>query len=89
MRTIREALGAIAIGEPAAYRLTADARGEWHVRRDGDSDERRFATKEEALRFARLAVARCASYCLRIKHKDGGIVKEFFNWPPPPDQCRA
>jgi hypothetical protein len=79
---IRDALGAIAIGEPAAYRLYTDPQGEWCVRREGGPQGDRFASREEALAFARLAVARCASYCLHLQGSDGRITREFFNWFP-------
>ncbi len=58
---IREALGAVAVGEPATYWLYADAAGDWCVRREGSSEPQRFESREQALAFVRLAVARCAS----------------------------
>ena len=78
---IREALGAIAAGEPAAYRLYAGPLGDWYVRREADAAEHRFASREEALAFARLAVVRCSSYCLYIQDGDGRVRPEAFNWP--------
>jgi hypothetical protein len=72
---IREALGALPIGPPATYWLQSDARGEWVVRRQGDSDERRFASRDEALTFLRLAVVRCAYYCLYLQHGDDSLVR--------------
>jgi len=75
---IREALGAVAVGEPAAYRLYADAAGDWCVRREGSSEPQRFETREQALAFARLAVVRCASYCLHLQGADGRIAQRFF-----------
>lgn len=79
---IRDALGAIAVGAPAAYRLYAGPQGDWCVRREGESEGRHFASRQEALMFARLAVARCASYCLYLEESDGRTTREFFNWPP-------
>ena len=79
---IRDALGAIAVSEPAVYQLYADAQGAWCVRREGETETRRFAGREEALAFARLAVVRCASYCLHLEGSDGRITREFFNWSP-------
>lgn len=64
--TIREALGAIAVAPPAVYWLHADPKGDWWVRRDGDADGLRFASRERALAFVRLAVVRCASYRLHL-----------------------
>jgi hypothetical protein len=79
---IRDALGAIAIGEPAVYRLYTGPQGDWCVRREGDVEERHLASREEALAFARLAVVRCASYCLYLQGSDRRITREFFNWSP-------
>jgi hypothetical protein len=79
---IRDALGAIAIGEPAAYRLYTDPQGGWCVRQEGGTETHRFTGREEALAFARLAVVRCASYCLHLQGSDGRITREFFNWSP-------
>jgi len=70
---IREALGAVAVGEPAAYWLYADGAGEWCVHREGGSDPQRFANRDEALAFARLAVARCSSYRLYLQETDGRL----------------
>src|SRR5262245_11760415 len=64
---IREALGAVAVGEPTTYWLYAEGAGEWCVRREGSSAPERFANRDEALAFARLAVARCSSYCLYLQ----------------------
>lgn len=75
---IREGLGAIAVGEPATYWLYADGAGEWCVRREGDADPRRFASREEALAFARLAVVRCTSYCLYLQGADGRFRQRLF-----------
>jgi Uncharacterized protein conserved in bacteria (DUF2188) len=75
---IREALGAVAVGEPATYWLYADAAGDWCVRREGSSQPQRFETREQALAFARLAVVRCASYCLHLQGTDGRIARRFF-----------
>lgn len=79
---IRDALGAIAVGEPAAYRLYTDPQGAWCVRQEGGTEMHRFAGREEALAFARLAVVRCASYCLHLQGSDGRITREFFKWSP-------
>ena len=89
VRAIREALGAVAIGTPASYWLAADTRGDWHVRREGDAGDQRFVSEEDALRFARLAVVRCASYRLHIRHRDGSVVDELFNWPPTRNEPRT
>ena len=75
---IRESIGAIAVGEPATYWLYADDAGEWCVRREGDTDPRRFPSRKEALTFARLAVVRCASYCLHLQGADGRFSRRLF-----------
>ena len=88
MRAIREALGAIAAGEPAVYWLYRGAYGDWHVRREGDPGEHCFPSRELALACIQLAVVRCASYSLYVQGCDGRIVKEFFNWlPDKPQDC--
>jgi len=75
---IREALGAVAVGEPATYWLYAEGAGEWCVRREGSSDPERFANRDEALAFARLAVARCSSYSLYIQGTDGRLTRRWY-----------
>jgi hypothetical protein len=79
---IREALGAIPLAKPSEYWLYTDAEGDWRVRRKGDPEERRFASREQALAFARLAVVRCASYSLYLQSSDGRMTQESFNWLP-------
>jgi hypothetical protein len=75
---IRRALGAIAAAAPAAYWLYTDAEGEWCVRREGHPDVQRFASRDEALAFARLAVVRCTSYRLYLQGRDGRIARRSF-----------
>jgi hypothetical protein len=75
---IREALGAIAAAPPATYWLYTDAEGDWCVRREGHPDVQRFASRDEALVFVRLAVVRCTSYCLYLRGRDGHIARRSF-----------
>ena len=75
---IRQALGAIAAAPPAAYWLYTDAQGEWCVRREGHPDVQRFASRDEALAFVRLAVVRCTSYRLYLQGRDGRIARRSF-----------
>lgn len=75
---IRRALGAIAAAPPASYWLYPDAEGEWCVRREGHFDVQRFAGRDEALAFVRLAVVRCTSYCLYLRGRDGRIARRSY-----------
>lgn len=82
VRDMRDALGAVAVAEPAMVVLRAEADGQWHLRHRGQSEELRFPNRECALRAARLAVVRCTAYWLRVEDGDGEIHDEFLNWPP-------
>jgi hypothetical protein len=75
---IRDALGAVAVAKPAAYWLFAEAEGDWCVRREGHGEVHRFASRERALTFIRLAVVRCSSYCLCLQDVDGRITRRMF-----------
>ena len=75
---IRRALGAIAAAPPAAYWLYRDGDGDWCVRREGHPDVQRFASRDEALAFVRLAVVRCTSYRLYLQGGDGHIARRSF-----------
>jgi hypothetical protein len=77
---MRQALGAVAAASPAAYWVYTDAEGAWCARRNGYSEEHRFAGREEALAFVRRAVVRCVSYCLFLQGKDGTVTRKSFNW---------
>jgi hypothetical protein len=79
-KAIRAALGAITMGEPAIYHLHADARGHWHVHRDGQLSRLSFPSRDLALAAARLAVVRCQAYCLLLQDADGCMGTESFNW---------
>jgi hypothetical protein len=73
---IREALGAVAAGEPAAYRLYADAAGDWCVHREGSS--------EPALRDQRTGLGVRATCRREVRvlpapsGADGRIAQRFF-----------
>jgi hypothetical protein len=82
VRDMRDALGAVAVAEPAIIVLRAEAGGEWHLRRVGQSEELRFPDRERALSAARLAVVRCTAYWLRVENDHGEVHDEFLNWPP-------
>ena len=83
-RDMRAALGAIAIGSPAVYWLFLGEDANWRVRREGDLDAHCYPDRDQALQAIRLAVIRCASYCLFLQDEDGRFVREFFNWLPDP-----
>jgi hypothetical protein len=80
-REIREALGAVAIGQAGVYWLYRGEDTNWRVHHEGDSAEKTYADREEALRALRLAVSRCSAYCLFVEGDDGRFTKEYFNWP--------
>jgi len=75
---IREALGAVAVGESATYWIYPDDAGEWCVHREDSADPQRFASRDAALAFARLAVVRCSSYCLYLQGADGRLAQGPF-----------
>ena len=83
MREIRDALGAIAVGRPAVFRLYRDQLGTWCVTRDGEPEQRQFPDRETARRFVRVAAARCRAYRLLVASDSGWWADEFFNWPTP------
>ena len=80
---IRNALGAVPLGEPSVFWLFRGEDGDWHVRREGEAGDRTFANRESALKALRLAAVRCASYCLFIEDVSGRFEQECFNWLPP------
>jgi len=67
MRALAEALGAVAAGPPAVFWLYADREGRWWVRREGETKDRQFHKRDEALNFLRMSAARCSSYRLVLK----------------------
>ena len=73
---IREALGAVAVGEPGLFWVYADPAGGWCVRRDGDGEERRFRSRREARAYMQLQAARCRSYRVIIDGDDGTVVDQ-------------
>jgi hypothetical protein len=81
MIALREALGALPLGEPGMCRVFND-NGEWHVHRHGGIEDATFPTKDDALAFARLSLVRCVAYCLLLQQEDGRLARESFNWQP-------
>jgi hypothetical protein len=79
---VRDALGAVAAGDPAVFWLYQDFEGKWCVRREGAAGEDQFATRDEARSFVMVEVARCRSYRLFMARRDGRFIVELFNWPP-------
>lgn len=78
---IRDALGAVAAGEPAVFWVYQDCQGNWCVRREGAPAEDVFPTQEEARSFVGVEAARCRAYRLFIARCDGRFTVELFNWP--------
>lgn len=83
IQEIRNALGAVALGEPAVFWLFRSEDGDWHLRREGEADDRAFSNRDSALKALRLAAVRCSSYCLYIENVAGRFEQECFNWLPP------
>jgi hypothetical protein len=81
-REIREALGAVPMGQAGVYWLYRSEDANWHVHREGDRVEKTYSDREEALRALRLMVSRCAAYCMFVEGDDGRFTREFFNWLP-------
>jgi hypothetical protein len=81
MIALREALGALPLGEPGMCRVFK-RNGAWHVHRYGAAESAIFSTKDEALASARLSLVRCASYCLLLQQEDGRVARESLNWRP-------
>jgi hypothetical protein len=81
VQRIREALGAVAVREPAVFWLYADRDGAWCVRREGADGEKRFGDSEKAREFLGLEASRCASYRLFAADENGRFAVESFNWP--------
>lgn len=82
---MRTALGAVAIAAPAVYWLYLGEDARWRIHREGDPDARCYPDRDQALHALRLAVIRCASYCLFLQEADGRFVREFLNWLPDPE----
>ena len=83
MRAVREALGAVSVGNPAVFWLYSDYSGKWCVRREGDLEEHQFSNRSAARNFMQVEAARCRSYRLFVARSDGRFIEEFFNWPTP------
>jgi len=82
IQKIREALGAVAVGEPAVFWLYQGQDTNWYVRREGDPEEHGYESRDQALQCLHLGAIRCASYCLFVQESSNGrFTKESFNWP--------
>ena len=79
IEAIREALGVVAIAQPAVCWLYLGEDGSWWVRREGETEERWFPTRELAVAAVQLVVARFKSYCLYLQGEDGRVVRSQFN----------
>lgn len=73
---MREALGAIPVGAPAAYLLRRHDDHTWAVRRDGEAIETSYPTRKAAMRAIHLAVVRCVSYRVSLQEGDACYVVE-------------
>lgn len=75
IQAIREALGAIPVGDPMVCWVYPAADGEWRVQCDGDARAVSFDSRERALTAAQVSVARAASYSLYVRDEDGRIMR--------------
>jgi len=73
---MRDALGAIAVEAPAAYRLRQRGPGNWVVQREGEAVETHYPSRVAAMRAIHLAVVRCTAYRVRIKVENAWHVIE-------------
>jgi Uncharacterized protein conserved in bacteria (DUF2188) len=78
---IREALGAVAAGEPAVFWVYRRRDGQWAARREGALSEKVFDSREAAEADVEALVARCRSYRLFIEGQDGTFTEENAGWP--------
>jgi hypothetical protein len=77
VKWMREALGAVAVGAPAAFRLRRSGGG-WAVQREGDGGETQYPSRAAAMTAIHLAVVRCASYAVTLQDGDGWHVIESW-----------
>jgi len=75
---MREALGAVAVGAPVAFRLRRSGGG-WVVQREGDSRETHYPSRAAAMTAIHLAVIRCASYAITLQDGDASHVIESWS----------
>ena len=78
---IRDALGAIAAGEPAILWVYRRGDGQWATRREGATSEKVFDSREAAEADVELLAARCRSYRLFIEEENGSFTEESAGWP--------
>jgi hypothetical protein len=78
---IREALGAVAMAEPAVFWIYFGRDRLWRVRREGDTLENSLPSRQAARAFVQVLAARCRSYRLFVEDEDGGFVEESAGWP--------
>jgi hypothetical protein len=78
---IREALGAVAMAEPAVFWIYFGRDRSWRVRREGDTLENSLPSRQAARAFVQVLAARCRSYRLFVEDEDGGFVEESASWP--------
>ena len=74
---IRRALGVVATAEPAVFWISAGLDRLWRARREGETLEKSFASREAALESVELLAARCRSYRIFVRDERGAIVEEY------------
>ncbi|HVZ02103.1 MAG TPA: hypothetical protein VHA35_21530 [Dongiaceae bacterium] len=80
LQRMRDAVGAVAVGPPAAFWLRRRGR-DWAVRREGEAVETLYPTEAEARTAIRIALLRCSAYCVLMQADDGWYVLDSSNWP--------
>jgi hypothetical protein len=61
---VRQALGVVAVAEPAVFWVYMDQHRQWHVRREGAPGQQAFVSRDAARTFVEVVAARCRSHRL-------------------------
>ena len=80
MSTLREALGAIAIGPAQAYSVSRPVGQHWQLRRLDQIQGKEFETRSAAMAAMRSAVVRSSAYFLLVEGCNGEVDIQFLNW---------
>lgn len=78
---IRHALGAVAVAEPAVFWVYVWRDRMWRARREGETTEKSFASREAARSYVELLAARCRSYRIFVQDELNGFSEECAGWP--------
>src|SRR5258706_10645625 len=78
---IRQALGVVAIAEPAVFWIYLGEDGRRRSRREGDVLERHYVSRAAARAFVEVLAARCSAYRLFVQGEEGGFIEYNAGWP--------